>query len=129
MTSSSVIPPAPNVMEDETRRNTFWIGERSPCTSWRTVHLTQHAAYMMERHFGALNNFAMMLDDEDISQMLPVHGDQFEQGVCALSKSHDFPRTHRSLDFSSPKSAAVVARSGRHRNALGTADRLFHFAR
>lgn len=35
----------------------------------------------MERHFAAINNFAMMLDDEDISQMLPVRGDQFEQGV------------------------------------------------
>ncbi|KAI9060603.1 hypothetical protein FKP32DRAFT_1577873 [Trametes sanguinea] len=60
---SSVIPPATNVIEDETRRNTFWI------------------AYMMERHFAAVNNFAMMLDDEDIAQMLPVRGSEFEQGI------------------------------------------------
>ncbi|KAH9846804.1 hypothetical protein C2E23DRAFT_743274 [Lenzites betulinus] len=63
MTRSSIIPPAINVVDDEMRRNTFWI------------------AYIMERHFAAINNFAMMLDDEDISQMLPVRGDQFEQGV------------------------------------------------
>ncbi|KAI0830615.1 hypothetical protein BC628DRAFT_1312690 [Trametes gibbosa] len=63
MTRSSIIPAASNVIDDETRRNTFWI------------------AYIMERHFAAINNFAMMLDDEDISQMLPVRGDQFEQGV------------------------------------------------
>ncbi|KAJ2986164.1 hypothetical protein NUW54_g9880 [Trametes sanguinea] len=60
---SSVIPPATNVIEDETRRNTFWI------------------AYMMERHFAAVNNFAMMLDDEDIAQMLPVRGSEFEHGI------------------------------------------------
>ncbi|KAI0660380.1 hypothetical protein C8Q70DRAFT_1052957 [Cubamyces menziesii] len=63
MSASSVIPPAANVIEDETRRNTFWF------------------AYMMERHFAAINNFAMMLDDEDIAQMLPVRGDLFERGV------------------------------------------------
>ncbi|KAL7285130.1 hypothetical protein ACG7TL_000222 [Trametes sanguinea] len=63
MSRSSVIPPATNVVEDETRRNTFWV------------------AYMMERHFAAVNNFAMMLDDEDIAQMLPVRGSEFENGI------------------------------------------------
>ncbi|CDO73516.1 hypothetical protein BN946_scf185013.g151 [Trametes cinnabarina] len=63
MTRSSIIPPAVNVIEDETRRNTFWV------------------AYMMERHFAAVNNFAMMLDDEDIAQMLPVRGSDFENGL------------------------------------------------
>ncbi|KAI0652152.1 hypothetical protein C8Q79DRAFT_936455 [Trametes meyenii] len=60
---TSLIPPAGNALEDEMRRNTFWF------------------AYMMERHFAAINNFAMMLDDEDIAQMLPVRGDHFEQGM------------------------------------------------
>ncbi|KAI0673438.1 hypothetical protein C8Q78DRAFT_968112 [Trametes maxima] len=60
---TSLIPPAANVAEDEMRRNTFWF------------------AYMMERHFAAINNFAMMLDDDDVAQMLPVRGDKFEQGI------------------------------------------------
>ncbi|KAI0778484.1 hypothetical protein BD413DRAFT_109535 [Trametes elegans] len=59
---TSVIPPASDVVEDEARRSTFWM------------------AYMMERHFAAINNIAMMVDDEDISQMLPVRGEEFEQG-------------------------------------------------
>lgn len=53
----------------------------------------------MERHFAAINNFAMFLDDEDVAQMLPVRGDLFEQGVslCNISPicaSSSFP--HRS---------------------------------
>ncbi|KAI8980709.1 hypothetical protein BD414DRAFT_420621 [Trametes punicea] len=63
MTKSAIIPPAANAIEDEVRRNTFWV------------------AYMMERHFAAINNFAMMLDDEDIAQMLPVRGVDFERGT------------------------------------------------
>ncbi|KAI0375308.1 hypothetical protein BV20DRAFT_933614, partial [Pilatotrama ljubarskyi] len=62
MAGTSIIPPAFTVTEDETRRNTFWI------------------AYMMERHFAAINNFAMMVDDEDIAQMLPVRSEDFEHG-------------------------------------------------
>lgn len=38
----------------------------------------------MERHFAAINNFAMFLDDEDVCQMLPVRGDYFEQGVSRM---------------------------------------------
>ncbi|KAI1793858.1 hypothetical protein LXA43DRAFT_998678 [Ganoderma leucocontextum] len=63
MARSSIIPPAIDVLEDEMRRNTFWI------------------AYLMERHFAAINNFAMFLDDEDVCQMLPVRGDHFEHGI------------------------------------------------
>ena len=43
-------------------------------------------AYMMERHFAAINNFAMFLDDEDVCQMLPVRADHFEQGVSGTEK-------------------------------------------
>ena len=38
-------------------------------------------AYAIERQQAAGNSFAMTLDDMDIYQLLPVRGDQFEQGV------------------------------------------------
>lgn len=59
----SIIAPARTVIEDETRRNAFWL------------------AYAMERQHGMGNGWALCLDDQDISQLLPVRGDQFEQGV------------------------------------------------
>jgi Fungal specific transcription factor domain len=60
---ASIIPPARTVIEDETRRNVFWL------------------AYATERESGCGNGWALSLDDQDISQLLPVRGDQFEQGV------------------------------------------------
>ncbi|KAI0639707.1 hypothetical protein C8Q77DRAFT_1214178 [Trametes polyzona] len=60
---TAIGPAAKDIIEDETRRNTFWV------------------VYMMERHFASMNNFAMQLDDEDVAQMLPVRGDQFERGI------------------------------------------------
>ncbi|KAI0361291.1 hypothetical protein OH77DRAFT_1544576 [Trametes cingulata] len=84
MSRTSVIPLASTVMEDEMRRNTFWI------------------AYMMERHFAAINNFAMMLDDQDISQMLPVRGEEFDHGVLVppgrRQWSHDPDVIEKHLD-------------------------------
>ncbi|EKM83798.1 hypothetical protein AGABI1DRAFT_66768 [Agaricus bisporus var. burnettii JB137-S8] len=59
----SIIAPARTVIEDETRRNAFWL------------------AYAMERQHGMGNGWALCLDDQDISQLLPVRGDQFEQGT------------------------------------------------
>ncbi|OBZ79584.1 hypothetical protein A0H81_00861 [Grifola frondosa] len=71
----ALIPPASSVIEDEMRRNTFWV------------------AYMMERNFGSVNGFAMMLDDTDICQLLPLRGDLYEQGALVSSAerqwSHD----------------------------------------
>jgi hypothetical protein len=60
---ASIIPAARTVIEDETRRNVFWL------------------AYATERQSGCGNGWALSLDDQDISQLLPVRGDQFEQGV------------------------------------------------
>ena len=59
----SIIPPAKTVIGDETRRNTFWL------------------AYCVERLYSAGNGWAMSLDDQDVSQLLPVTNEQFEQGV------------------------------------------------
>lgn len=66
----SILPPARTVIEDETRRNTFWL------------------AYATERQHGCSNGWALSLDDQDISQLLPVRGDQFEQGVSSFSLSN-----------------------------------------
>lgn len=57
------VPPARSVIEDETRRNAFWL------------------AYSADRMYASGNGWAMTLDDEDVSQLLPVRGDLFEQGV------------------------------------------------
>ncbi|KAG6847422.1 hypothetical protein H0H93_008217 [Arthromyces matolae] len=51
---ASILAPARNVIEDETRRNAFWL------------------AYAIERQHGCANGWANNLDDQDISQLLPV---------------------------------------------------------
>lgn len=61
----SILPPARTVVEDETRRNTFWL------------------AYAAERQHGCGNGWAMSLDNQDITQLLPVRGDQFLNGVSS----------------------------------------------
>ncbi|KAJ7225424.1 hypothetical protein GGX14DRAFT_420423 [Mycena pura] len=60
---ASLISPARTVVEDETRRNMFWL------------------AYCTERLHGCSNGWAMTLDDQDVSQLLPVRGDHYEKGV------------------------------------------------
>ncbi|RPD64871.1 hypothetical protein L227DRAFT_571326 [Lentinus tigrinus ALCF2SS1-6] len=80
MARSSIIPPATNVMEDEMRRNTFWI------------------AYMTERHFTAINSFATFLDDEDVSQMLPVRGDQFDKGILVPPRDRQWSHEHHVIE-------------------------------
>ncbi|KAL6306492.1 hypothetical protein BKA93DRAFT_840803 [Sparassis latifolia] len=71
----SLIPPAKTVIEDEMRRNVFWL------------------AYASERIHGCSHAWAILLDDLDVSQLLPVRGDQFEQGMLVLPEdrqwSHD----------------------------------------
>ena len=46
------------------------------------VYQSLSSGYMLERHFSAINNFAMFLDDEDVCQMLPIRKELFEAGVC-----------------------------------------------
>lgn len=67
----SIIPDSRSVIEDETRRNTFWL------------------AYATERLYSSGNGWAMSLDDQDVTQLLPVRRDQFEKGVriCIIHKS------------------------------------------
>ncbi|KAI0337613.1 hypothetical protein BDW22DRAFT_1363872 [Trametopsis cervina] len=67
-TADQLCPPtlldqAPSITEIEMRRNIFWI------------------AYAIERQQSAGNCFAMVLDDQDIFQLLPLRGDHYEQGT------------------------------------------------
>ena len=62
----SLIPPPTSVIEGEIRRNTFWL------------------LYAMERMGGCSNGWALSLDDQDISQLLPVKGVNFEMGVSTI---------------------------------------------
>ncbi|EKM56901.1 uncharacterized protein PHACADRAFT_254278 [Phanerochaete carnosa HHB-10118-sp] len=71
----SILPNPQTVVEAEMRRNIFWI------------------AYAMERQQACGNSFAMMLDDLDVCQLLPVCGDSYEQGTQVSMRerqwSHD----------------------------------------
>ena len=59
----SILPPARTVIEDEMRRNTFWL------------------AYATDRTLSITNGWAHAIDDADIAQLLPVRGDHFANGV------------------------------------------------
>lgn len=50
-------------VEDEVRRNTFWL------------------LYAMERMGGCSNGWALSLDDQDVSQLLPMRGVNFDLGI------------------------------------------------
>jgi len=59
---ASILPPARTVIEDEMRRNVFWL------------------AYATDRTTSLGNGWAYGIDDEDVAQLLPVRGDQFDEG-------------------------------------------------
>ncbi|KAG2044739.1 hypothetical protein BDR03DRAFT_848081 [Suillus americanus] len=59
----SIIPPPRTPIEDETRRNTFWL------------------AYAIDRQHGSGTGWALSLDDDDIAQVFPVTMEQFELGI------------------------------------------------
>jgi hypothetical protein len=59
----SIIPPPRTAIEDETRRNIFWL------------------AYAIDRQHGAGSGWAISLDDDDIAQLFPVTMEQFVSGV------------------------------------------------
>ncbi|PFH54567.1 hypothetical protein AMATHDRAFT_78225 [Amanita thiersii Skay4041] len=76
---ASILPPARTVIEDETRRNAFWL------------------AYTNERLHGCGNGWALSLDDQDISQLLPVRGDEFDQGHLVLAQDRQWAHTRNVL--------------------------------
>ncbi|KAF7791287.1 hypothetical protein EIP86_002301 [Pleurotus ostreatoroseus] len=68
----TILPSAKTVIEDEVRRNTFWI------------------AYSMERQQGAGNGWAMNLEDRDVAQLLPLKLEQFVKGTLVLPPSRQW---------------------------------------
>ena len=64
-TMPSILGPPKNAIEAEMRRTTFWL------------------AYCYERWQAASTGWAMGLDDEDISQVLSLPQEDFENGVCS----------------------------------------------
>ena len=64
---NAVIGPAADIIEEEVRRNTFWL------------------AYALERLSGCGNNWSMSLDDRDISQLLPVNVSNSMVGASPVS--------------------------------------------
>lgn len=68
----SILQPANSVLEDEIRRNTFYF------------------CYLLDRQQGFANGWAMALDDMDITQLLPLRGDQFDQGMLVQAKDRQW---------------------------------------
>jgi hypothetical protein len=58
-----LLPPAESVVEDEVRRNVFWL------------------AYATDRLTGLGTSWAFGIDDDDVTQYLPMRGDLFNTGV------------------------------------------------
>lgn len=75
----SILPSARTVIEDEVRRNTFWL------------------MYAIERHHGSGNGWPLCLDDEDVSQLLPVRGDLYEQGVLVAPRERQWAHSRNLL--------------------------------
>ena len=77
----SILPPPKDVVEDEMRRNTFWVGGSQFILGLlaRCKHLPK--AYSIDRQTAAGNAWPMNIDDIDIHQLLPLRQDQWEQGV------------------------------------------------
>jgi hypothetical protein len=74
-----LLPQARTVIEDETRRNAFWL------------------AYATERLHGFGNGWALNLDDQDISQLLPVRGEEFDRGYLVLPQDRQWAHTRNVL--------------------------------
>ncbi|KIL70734.1 hypothetical protein M378DRAFT_194984 [Amanita muscaria Koide BX008] len=75
----SILLPARTVIEDEIRRNAFWL------------------AYATERLHGYGNPWALNLDDQDISQLLPVRGEEFDRGHLVLPQDRQWAHTKNVL--------------------------------
>ncbi|KAJ8521445.1 hypothetical protein ONZ45_g1856 [Pleurotus djamor] len=71
----SILPPARTVIEDEMRRNAFWL------------------AYANERLHGFGNGWALSMDDNDVCQLLPPRADQFNQGTLVLPSERQWAQT------------------------------------
>jgi len=62
-TIDTILPPPESAVEDEIRRNLFWL------------------AYATDRLSGMGTSWAFGIEDDDVGQFLPVRGDLFDIGV------------------------------------------------
>ncbi|KAF8622905.1 hypothetical protein AX15_006667 [Amanita polypyramis BW_CC] len=81
---ASILSAAQTVIEDETRRNAFWL------------------AYATERLHGCGNGWALSLDDQDVSQLLPVRGEEFDRGHLVLPQDRQWAHT-RNIILDNPE--------------------------
>ena len=82
---ASILPPARTVIEDEMRRNVFWL------------------AYATDRTSSFASGWAYSMDDEDVAQLLPVRGDQFHKGVSTSQSSAPLLFSPSSIRISWPR--------------------------
>ncbi|KAL4266915.1 Transcription factor domain-containing protein [Pleurotus pulmonarius] len=82
---ASILPPARTVVEEEMRRNAFWL------------------AYANERLHGFGNGWALSMDDNDVCQLLPLRGDQFDQGVSVPTSERQWAQSQDLLLVHLPK--------------------------
>jgi hypothetical protein len=81
----SIIPNPLTSVEDETRRNVFWL------------------AYTIDRQYGAGNGWAMSLDDNDIAQLLPLPRAKLDAGVSIPGGLRDTILMHIQISFSAER--------------------------
>lgn len=102
-----IIPPARTVIEDETRRNTFWM------------------TYATERYYSSGNGWALAMDDQDISQLLPVTRYQFEHGVSTNFSGAYIASNKSPADSGTPSATAMATHPQRASHSYSRTDRLF----
>ncbi|KAF8592080.1 hypothetical protein K439DRAFT_1401652 [Ramaria rubella] len=84
-TRPTIIPPSRTAIEEETRRNTFWL------------------AYALDRFHASGNEFAMTLDDEDITQVMPCLSHEFKNGISIPTGQRQRLTTPRMLTTHPPE--------------------------
>ncbi|KAF9229394.1 hypothetical protein BS17DRAFT_19414 [Gyrodon lividus] len=70
--SASMVPPPYTIIEDEMRRNAFWL------------------AYAIDRQHGAGNGWALSLDDNDIAQLLPLPRAKMDAGIPVSAENRQW---------------------------------------
>ncbi|KIK99029.1 hypothetical protein PAXRUDRAFT_30764 [Paxillus rubicundulus Ve08.2h10] len=70
--SMSIIPSPLTIVEDEMRRNVFWL------------------AYAIDRQHGAGNGWALSLDDTDIAQLLPLPRATLDAGIPVSAENRQW---------------------------------------
>lgn len=103
----TLLPPAKDSVEDETRRSTFWL------------------AYAVERFQAVGNGWATSVDDKSISQTFPALLDNFQRGVRTAVPCHA-NQSNMCIDRSPPKRTSKDELQGYSDIPSGGSDRFIH---